>query len=276
MKLRIEYIANDIKKLKLKLKSLPSKILFVIYIKISDIKRAFKTLRRFIFFNIYCYCKRYMELNIFVYVLLVFCIPYLLYSNFRIKPRKGFSILFISIISLVILLNFTLLTFIGTFLLASSLVVEKKDLHPYIYTASFITFNYEIFNILELRIIDLTTNYLFPISLVSCVFSSMMIGHWFLVDPTISKEGMKKIALSGTIKSLILLPLIYLEFIGQNIDMVFKNVILILFFSTSVLSFASFRSLGEKSYTGVMASTGLSYLSLIVSLGGSGGLLLLS
>ena len=57
---------------------------------------------------------------------------------------------------------------------------------------------------------------------------------------------------------------------------IFKNVILILFLSTSILSFASYKSLGEKSYTGVMASTGLSYLSLIVSLGASGGLLLLS
>ncbi len=217
-----------------------------------------------------------MELNIFVYVLLVFCIPYLLYTNFSIKPRKGFSILFISIISLVILLNFTVLTFIGTFLLAISLLIKKKNLHPFIYTASFITFNYDIFNILDLRLIELTINYFFPISLVSCVFSSMMIGHWFLVDPTISKEGMKKIALLGAIQSLILVPLIFLEFIGQDIDTIFKNVILILFLSTSVLSFASFRSLGEKSYTGVMASTGLSYLSLIVSLGASGGLLLLS
>ena len=276
MKLRIEYIANDMKKFKLKMKSLPSKTLFVTNIKLSDIIKAFKNLRRFIFFNIYCYCKRYMELNIFVYVLLVFCIPYLLYSNFRIKPRKGFSILFIAIISLVILLNFTLFTFIGTLLLATSLLIKKKNFHPFIYTASFITFNYEIFNILDLKLIELTINYLFPISLVSCVFSSMMIGHWFLVDPTISKEGMKNIALLGTIQSLILMSLIFLEFIGQDIDVIFRNVILILFFSTSILSFASFRSLGEKSYTGVMASTGLSYLSLIVSLGGSGGLLLLS
>ena len=276
MKLRIEYIANDMKKFKLKMKSLPSKTLFVTNIKLSDIIKAFKNLRRFIFFNIYCYCKRYMELNIFVYVLLVFCIPYLFYSNFRIKPRKGFSILFIAIISLVILLNFTLFTFIGTLLLATSLLIKKKNFHPFIYTASFITFNYEIFNILDLKLIELTINYLFPISLVSCVFSSMMIGHWFLVDPTISKEGMKNIALLGTIQSLILMSLIFLEFIGQDIDVIFRNVILILFFSTSILSFASFRSLGEKSYTGVMASTGLSYLSLIVSLGASGGLLLLS
>jgi hypothetical protein len=41
-----------------------------------------------------------------------------------------------------------------------------------------------------------------------------------------------------------------------------------------VLSYGSFKSLHEKSYTGVMASTGLSYLSLIVSLGASGTLIL--
>jgi len=44
--------------------------------------------------------------------------------------------------------------------------------------------------------------------------------------------------------------------------------------SAGVLSFGSFKALQEKSYTGVMASTGLSYLSLIVSLGASGTLIL--
>ena len=75
---------------------------------------------------------------------------------------------------------------------------------------------------------------------------------------------------------MMLIPLVFFEFIGENIEDLFKNVILFLFLSTSILSFASFKSLGEKSYTGVMASTGLSYLSLIVSLGASGGLLLLA
>ena len=104
----------------------------------------------------------------------------------------------------------------------------------------------------------------------------MMIGHWFLVDPTISKQGMKRIASFCTLQSLTMIPLVFFEFIGENIEDLFKNVILFLFLSTSILSFASFKSLGEKSYTGVMASTGLSYLSLIVSLGASGGLLLLA
>ena len=217
-----------------------------------------------------------MELNLFVYVLLIFCIPYLLYSNIRIKPRKGFSILFISIISCVILLNFSILTILGVFLLGCTLVVKNKKIHPYFYGVSFALLNYEIFEKLSLSIFDFVINYLFPISLVSGVFASMMIGHWFLVDPTISKEGMKKIAITSTIQSLILTPLVFFEFIGQDIENIFKNVILILFLSTAILSFASYKSLGEKSYTGVMASTGLSYLSLIVSLGASGGLLLLS
>ena len=217
-----------------------------------------------------------MELNLFVYVLLIFCIPYLLYSNIRIKPRKGFSILFISIISSVILLNFSILTIISVLLLASTLVIENKKINPYFYGTSFAFLNYEILEKLSLSIFDFVINYLFPISLVSGVFASMMIGHWFLVDPTISKEGMKKIAITSTIQSLILTPLVFFEFIGQDIESMFKNVILILFLSTAILSFASYKSLGEKSYTGVMASTGLSYLSLIVSLGASGGLLLLS
>ena len=217
-----------------------------------------------------------MDLNIFVYVLLIFCIPYLLYSNIRIRPRKGFSVLFISIISTVILLNFSLVTIVGTFFLILTLMIKSKNSHPYLYGVSFLLLNYEIFNLLNLNIFEFVIDYLFPISLVSGVFSSMMIGHWFLVDPTISKEGMKKIAIISTYQSLILAPLVFFDFIGQDIESIFKNVILILFLSTSILSFASYKSLGEKSYTGVMASTGLSYLSLIVSLGASGGLLLLS
>ena len=217
-----------------------------------------------------------MELNLFVYILLIFCIPFLLYSNIRIKPRKGFSILFISIISTVVLLNFSILTILGTILLICTLVINNKKIHPYFYGLSFTFLNIEIFEKLNFGIFDFVIDYLFPISLVSGVFSSMMIGHWFLVDPTISKDGMMKIALLCSILSLLILPLVFFEIIGPEIDSIFKNVILVLYSSAGILSFASYRSLAEKSYTGVMASTGLSYLSLIVSLGASGGLLLLS
>ena len=146
-----------------------------------------------------------MDLNIFVYVLLIFCIPYLLYSNIRIRPRKGFSVLFISIISTVILLNFSLITIVGTIFLILTLLIKSENFHPYLYGVSFSLLSYEIFTVLNLNIFEFVIDYLFPISLVSGVFSSMMIGHWFLVDPTISKEGMKKIAITSTIQSLSLI-----------------------------------------------------------------------
>ncbi len=217
-----------------------------------------------------------MELNLFVYVLLIFCIPYLLYSNFRIQPRKGFSILFISVISSVAILKFTILSILGIIPLFICLFIDNKKYYTYLYGTSFIILNYQLLIELDVSLFNLILSIVFPISLISGVFSSMMIGHWFLVDPTISKQGMKKIALFCTLQSLMIIPMVFFGFFGEDIENLYKNVILFLYFSTSILSFASYKSLGEKSYTGVMASTGLSYLSLIVSLGASGGLLLLA
>ena len=109
----------------------------------------------------------------------------------------------------------------------------------------------------------------------------MMIGHWFLVDPTINREGMKNIAkfsmyLSFTLSLSVLTDIyesstVFFNIVGNEL---LNNVIVFLFISAGILSYASFKSLQEKSYTGVMASTGLSYLSLIVSLGASGTLIL--
>ena len=63
----------------------------------------------------------------------------------------------------------------------------------------------------------------------------------------------------------------FFNLVGNNL---LNNVIIFLYLAAGILSFGSFKSLQEKSYTGVMASTGLSYLSLIVSLGASGTLIL--
>ena len=122
---------------------------------------------------------------------------------------------------------------------------------------------------------------IFPILLISSVFSLMMIGHWFLVDPTINREGMKNIAKFSMYLSLILSFLVFTNIYESNSNFfnlvgnnLLNNVIIFLYLSAGILSFGSFKSLQEKSYTGVMASTGLSYLSLIVSLGASGTLIL--
>ena len=114
-----------------------------------------------------------------------------------------------------------------------------------------------------------------PIMLVSGIFSLMMIGHWFLVDPTITRIGMKNIARSSMFIAGLLCLLMIAGLISPEISSFYKNIILGLYISSAVLSLGSLKSLNETSYTGVMAATGLSYLSLLVSLGGTGTLILL-
>ena len=217
-----------------------------------------------------------MTLSTFVFVLLIFCIPYLGYIRNSVNPRRGFSILFISIICSTALINFDIFVIGSLLLLVISIFMKNKIIEISLFFLSFLLLNIFLFNSFNTGFSNYLLEYLLPISLVSGVFSLMMIGHWFLVDPTISKEGMKKIALVTTFQPLIILPLVYFNFLSENLGDIYKLVIMFLYLSTGVLSFASYKSLNEKSYTGVMAATGLSYLSLVVSIGASGTLLLLA
>ena len=217
-----------------------------------------------------------MTLSTFVFVLLIFCIPYLGYIRNSVNPRRGFSILFISIICSTTLINFDIFVIGSLLLIVISIFMKNKIIEISLFFLSFLLLNIFLFNSFNTGFSNYLLEYLLPISLVSGVFSLMMIGHWFLVDPTISKEGMKKIALVTTFQPLIILPLVYFNFLSENIGDTYKLVIMFLYLSTGILSYASYKSLNEKSYTGVMAATGLSYLSLILSIGASGTLLLLA
>ena len=217
-----------------------------------------------------------MNLSTFVFVLLVFCIPYLGYIRNSIFPRRGFSILFLVIIWTGVLINFDIVVVISLFLITISIFLKNKNTEIFLFLISFVLLNSFILNSFRTDFSSYLLKYIIPISLISGIFSLMMIGHWFLVDPTISKEGMKKIASVISIQSLLIIPLVYFNFLTDEIGDTYKLVIMFLYLSTGILSFASYKSLNEKSYTGVMAATGLSYLSLIVSIGASGTLLLLS
>ncbi|MFL2647636.1 MAG: hypothetical protein EVA29_02900 [Candidatus Actinomarinales bacterium] len=217
-----------------------------------------------------------MNLSTFVFVLLVLCIPYLGYIRNAIVPRQGFSILFLSIIWISALINFDIFVVCSLFLVTISIFLKNKSFEIMLFFLSFVLLNSFLFNSFEKGFTMYVLQYLLPISLISGVFSLMMIGHWFLVDPTISKEGMKKIAIVTSVQPLLIIPLIYFNYLTIDIGDVYKLVIMFLYLTTGILSFASYKSLNEKSYTGVMAATGLSYLSLIVSIGASGTLLLLS
>ena len=212
-----------------------------------------------------------MNLSTFIYLVLIYSIPYFWYIRFSTSPKKGFSILFISLISTVLLINFNLLVFAGIIILLTTLLNQNQNLSNVTFFVSFIILIYEAYSTLDGNLIST----FLPITLVSGIFSLMMIGHWFLVDPTITRIGMKNIARSSMLIAGLLSLMIITGLISSEISTLYKNIIIGLYLSSLVLSLGSLKSLTETSYTGVMAATGLSYLSLLVSLGGTGTLILL-
>ena len=131
-----------------------------------------------------------MQLSEFTYIFLTLCIPFLIYIVRSTNPKKGFSILFVLIISANIFLIFNNFSQIGLFFLAFYLISYTRKEKFYYLGLAFISFTFSSLNIIGFNNIK---NFV-PILLISAVFSSMMIGHWFLVDPTINREGMKNIA----------------------------------------------------------------------------------
>ena len=212
-----------------------------------------------------------MNLSTFIYVVLIMSIPYFWYIRYSTNPKKGFSILFIGVISVILIINFNAFVLIGFLLIASVLFHSNVSLANFSIFLSFTVLIYELFNSIEENLI---MNIL-PITLVSGVFALMMIGHWFLVDPTISREGMKNIAKSSIFISILICLFLLTGLFSNDISDFYRNIIIGLYVSSGILSLGSLKSLNEKSYTGVMAATGLSYLSLLVSLGGTGTLILL-
>ena len=210
-------------------------------------------------------------MSTFIYLVLIFSIPYFWYIRHSTVPKRGFSLLFLGIISVVLFIRFNLVVFVGLVILLSVLTHEKKLLSDFSFLISFLILIFDSFSILES---SLVVSFL-PIMLVSGIFSLMMIGHWFLVDPTITRIGMKNIARSSMFIAGLLCLLIITGLISPELSSFYKNIILGLYISSAVLSLGSLKSLNETSYTGVMAATGLSYLSLLVSLGGTGTLILL-
>mgnify|MGYP001383346262 FL=1 len=218
-----------------------------------------------------------MQLSEFTFVFLTLCIPFLGYIVYSTNPKKGFSILFVLIIGINGLLNQNIFSLLGVLFLILYLYSFEKEERKYFVFMSIASFAVASFNLIGQNLIS---SFL-PILLVSSVFSSMMIGHWFLVDPTIERIGMKNISKFSSGLSILLAFLVFINiyesssmFFSSVSENLLNNVVIFLYLSSALLSFGSLKSLQEKSYTGVMASTGLSYLALIVALGASGTLIL--
>ena len=212
-----------------------------------------------------------MNLSTFIYLVLILSIPYFWYIRYSTNPKKGFSILFFAVISVILFINFNLFVLAGCAVLGSVLLLNNNNLNHLSFFTSFIVLITSAFNTGAENLIWT----ILPITLVSGIFSLMMIGHWFLVDPTITRIGMKNIARSSILIAVVLCLLLLMGFASEDLSIFYRNIILGLYVSSGILSLGSLKSLNEKSYTGVMAATGLSYLSLLVSLGGTGTLILL-
>ena len=218
-----------------------------------------------------------MQLSEFTFVFLTLCIPFLIYIVSSTSPKKGFSILFVLIIGINGFINQDNFSLLGLFFLAFYLYSFEKEERKYFTFMSMVSFLLASYNLIGQNLLSS----LLPILLVSSVFSSMMIGHWFLVDPTIERIGMKNISKFSSGLSILLSFLVFINiyesssmFFSSVSENLLNNVVIFLYLSSALLSFGSLKSLQEKSYTGVMASTGLSYLALIVALGASGTLIL--
>ena len=129
-----------------------------------------------------------MQLSEFTYIFLTLCIPFLYYIVRSTSPKKGFSMLFAALIALNVLLKADNFSFLGLFFIAFYLYSYGKKESIYYLSLSFTSFSAGLLNEISVN----TLKSIIPVLLVSSVFSLMMIGHWFLVDPTINRDGMKQ------------------------------------------------------------------------------------
>jgi len=102
--------------------------------------------------------------------------------------------------------------------------------------------------------------------LLGGVTGEMLLGHWFLIDPTLPRWALKRLAAAGAAGALAdgLVAGFIAGFGGGE---VVAWAFLVLGVTTLVLMAAVWFALDEPSYPGVMAATGLSYLAILTAIG---------
>ena len=103
--------------------------------------------------------------------------------------------------------------------------------------------------------------------LLGGVTSEMMLGHWFLVDPTLPRRPLydldesAAVALVGETAAVLLSGAVALT--GSILTWVWVALVVL----GALLLAGVWFSLREPRYSGVMAATGLSYLAVLVTIG---------
>jgi len=93
----------------------------------------------------------------------------------------------------------------------------------------------------------------------------MLLGHWYLVDPTMPRRVLRALALGGIV-GMVIDALMLVVLVGQPgtgfASAVFWGMVIL----TVVLMAAVLGALRYPAYSGVMAATGLSYLAVLTGL----------
>jgi hypothetical protein len=101
------------------------------------------------------------------------------------------------------------------------------------------------------------------------VTGEMMFGHWYLVDPTLPRWALRRLAAAGLAGAVV--DAVVVGALGAlpwaSGDAVLGLGYVALAIASALLMVGVWFALGEPGYSGVMAATGLSYLAVLTALG---------
>lgn len=97
------------------------------------------------------------------------------------------------------------------------------------------------------------------------ISGEMLLGHWYLVDPTLSRQVLKMLAFAGAI-GILLDSVMVVVLLGSPATTLGTAIFWVLAGTTLVLMLAVLGALRYPAYSGVMAATGLSYLAVLTGL----------
>ena len=94
----------------------------------------------------------------------------------------------------------------------------------------------------------------------------MLLGHWFLIDPTLPRWTLKRLAAAGATGVVADVAVLTIDAGGLGGEVI-GWAFVVLSATTLMLLVAVWFALDEPSYPGVMAATGLSYLAILTAIG---------
>lgn len=104
-------------------------------------------------------------------------------------------------------------------------------------------------------------------ALLGGVTGEMLLGHWYLIDPTLPRWALRRLASFGAAGVIVDATVVAVDAGFDWGSDVVGWAFLVLALTTLVLMTAVWFALNEPSYPGVMAATGLSYLAILTAVG---------